>query len=167
MNTRVDVEDLQLTRTEKLLALVLTAFLLLGGIWTYTRVDDVVRSHVKLPTATLAQDPAIARESTARERLFRAEDRSRSGLRELELRREAYRTALEAHKPARLLERRYNAAQASYNAAQRDVRAARRELFAAAPAANAAQRRGQQKVDAVLHRQERDSVLIRLGLGPL
>jgi hypothetical protein len=164
VTTRLDVENLQLTRTERLLALVLTAFLLLGGIWTYTRVDDAVRSHVRLPTATVTQAPAIVRENTARLHLVRAEDRSRTALRDLGLKREAYRTALEAHKPSGRLERQYNAAQASYSAAQRDVRSARRELFAAAPAANAAQRRAQQKVGAVLHRQARDAFLIRLGL---
>ena len=164
MNARLDVEELQLTRTEKLLAVVLTAFLLLGGVWTYTRVDDAVRSHVRLPTATLTQDPAIVRENTARLRLFRAEDRTRTTLRDLGLTREAYRTALEAHKPAGVLERQYNAAQAAYNAAQHQVKVARRALFASAPAADAAHRRAQRKVDSVLQRQARDAFFIRLGL---
>ena len=65
MSTRPDVEDLQTTRTEKLLAVVLAAFLLLGGIWTYTRLDDVVRHHVRLPAVTAERSPAIAREAAA------------------------------------------------------------------------------------------------------
>jgi hypothetical protein len=43
MSTRVDVEEIQTTTSEKLLALVLTVFLLIGGVWTYQRIDDVVR----------------------------------------------------------------------------------------------------------------------------
>jgi hypothetical protein len=159
-----DVEDLQVTRTEKLLAVVLTAFLLLGGIWTYTRVDDAVRRHVPVPRASFTQSPAISREAAAQDRLFRAQDRSRNTLQDLELRREAYRTALEAHKPAAELERRYTAAQAAYAAAQRDIAAARHDVAAAAPAANADRKSAGKKVDAALHRQARDSFLIRLAL---
>jgi uncharacterized membrane protein YidH (DUF202 family) len=157
-----DVEDLQVTRTEKLLAVVFTAFLLLGGIWTYTRLDDVVRRHVPIPT--LAQSPAIAREIAAQQHVFRAQERSRRALQTLELNREAYRTALEAHKPVRALERKYNVAQAGYAAAQRDASAARREVATAAPAAALARRTAGAKVEAAIHRQERDAFLARLGL---
>jgi uncharacterized membrane protein YidH (DUF202 family) len=159
-----DVEDLQVTRTEKLLAVVFTAFLLLGGIWTYTRVDDVVRHHVPVPRAAFVQSPAIERQAAAQNRLFRAQDRSRNALQALELRREAYRTALDAQKPAGALERKYNAAQAAYAAAQRDVAAARHDVSAAAPAAEADRRAAGKKVNAALDEQERDSFLIRLGL---
>jgi len=164
MSTRADVEELQVTRTEKLLAVVLTAFLLIGGIWTYTRIDDAVRAHVRVPTAALAADPAVARENRAQQRVFRAEERSRTALQTLDVRREAYRTALEAKKPSARLEREYNAAQAAYDAAQRDLASARREQRAAAPAAAAVERRAQAKVEAAVHRQERDAFLLRLAL---
>src|SRR3954470_13539786 len=159
-----DVEDLQTTRTEKLLAVILTAFLLLGGVWTYTRIDDVVRHRVPLPTAALSQSPAIAREDAARQRIFRAQDRLAQARQELELRREASRTALEAHQPAGRLERAYNTAQASYAAATRNLAAARRDQAAAAPAAEKARRSAQARVDAALHRQARDAFLARLAL---
>jgi multidrug efflux pump subunit AcrA (membrane-fusion protein) len=158
-----DVEELQITRTEKLLAVVLTVFLLIGGIWSYTRVDDIVRHHVPLPTVSYSS-PAIARESAAQQRVFRAEEQSRQALQNLELRREAYRTALEAHKPSQRLEREYNDAQSSYDAAQRRIFAARHEVAAAAPAANAARRTAGAKLDAALQRQARDAFLIRLAL---
>ena len=164
MNTRADVEDLQITRTEKLLAVVLTAFLLVGGIWTYTRIDDVVRQHIRLPTQTLTQNSAIVREQAAQQRTFRAQSRSRQALQNLELRREAYRTALEAHKPAKRLEREYTAAQSHYVAAQRELNRARTEQAAAAPAAQAAQRSAENKVGAALQRQARDSFLARLAV---
>ncbi|MFL5929395.1 MAG: zinc ribbon domain-containing protein [Gaiellaceae bacterium] len=164
MSARADVEEIQVTRTEKLLAVVLTAFLLIGGIWTYTRIDDVIRAHVRVPTAALAADPAVARENSAQQRVFRAEGRSRTALQTLDVRREAYRTALEAKKSSTRLEREYNAAQAAYDAAQRELASARAEQRAAAPAATAAQRRAQAKVDAAVHRQERDAFLLRLAL---
>jgi len=164
VTVQMDVEELEVTRTEKLLAVVLTAFLLLGGVWTYTRVDDVVRRHVRVPTETLASNGAIRRDAAAQQRLFRAQDRSRAALQNLALRREAYRTALEADKPAQQLGRRYNAAQASYDAANREIRVARREQAAAAPAAAAARRTAERKVDAALHRQERATFFVRLAL---
>jgi len=164
MSTRADVEDLQITRTEKLLAVVLTAFLLIGGIWTYTQLDDVVRDHLRVPTTALAASPAIARESRAQDRVFRAETRRRVALQALELRREAYRTALEAKKPSSRLEREYVAAQAAYAAAQRELAAARTAERSAAPAADAARRSAEAKIDAAVDRQERDSFLLRLTL---
>ena len=162
MRDRPDVEDLQTTRTEKLLAVVLTAFMLLGGIWTYTRVDDVVRAHVEVPSAF--DDPAIRRSEKAQQRVFEAQSRVTNARQNLELRREAYRTALEAGKPAGALERRYNAAQAQYDAAARESRAARANAQAAAPAAQEARATAGKRLGAAVHRQERDAFLIRLAL---
>ena len=163
MIVRPDVEDLQITRTEKLLAVVLAAFVLLGGIWSYTRIDDVVRHHVRVPTQTLFQNPAITRQQAAQQRVFQAETQSRQALQNLEVAREAYRTALEAHKPAQQLEQEYATAQTAYTAAQRDVSRAQAEAAAAAPAADAARRRAEAKVGAALHRQARDSFIARLA----
>src|SRR5439155_5723358 len=44
VSTRVDVEEIQTTKGEKLLAVVLAAFLLIGGIWVYAKIDDAVRT---------------------------------------------------------------------------------------------------------------------------
>ena len=46
MSTRVDVEEIQTTKSEKLLAAVLALFLLIGGIWVYVKIDDAVRTVV-------------------------------------------------------------------------------------------------------------------------
>ena len=35
LSTHVDVEEIQTTKSEKLLALVLAGFLLVGGLWSY------------------------------------------------------------------------------------------------------------------------------------
>ena len=81
---RTEVEDLQIARTEKLLAVVLAAFLLLGGVWTYTRVDDVVRSHVRVPTERVDSDRAVGARTAPAARLP-AQSRSRTALQNLEL----------------------------------------------------------------------------------
>ena len=52
MTVVTDVEEIQSTKTEKLLAYVLAAFILLGGVWTYQQLDDVIRAHEPLPTQT-------------------------------------------------------------------------------------------------------------------
>ena len=44
VSTRVDVEEIQTTKCEKLLAVVLALFLLIGGIWVYVKIDDAVRT---------------------------------------------------------------------------------------------------------------------------
>ena len=143
MTRRPDVEDIQTTRTEKLLAVVLTAFLLLGGIWTYTKIDDVVRDHVRVPTAALCRDPASRARTRRSENVFAvAASPRRRPSQNLELRREAYRTALDAHKPAGASSSAHTKRRRpSYEAATR--RAVRRgsEQAAAAPAAAAARAR--------------------------
>ena len=99
MTIRPDVEDIQTTRTEKLLAVILTAFLLLGGIWTYTRIDDLVRTHVEVPVEAVARDPAVVRAQEAQAQAFRAQVAVDRTLQNLELKREAYRTALTPARP--------------------------------------------------------------------
>jgi hypothetical protein len=167
LTIRADVEELQTTRTEKLLEVVLAAFLLLGTIWTYQKLDDVVRHHVRLPTAALEGSPAIQRLEQADARLQRAQARQAQSLQRLELSREAYRTALEAHRPAAALGGRYDEAQRAFAASRRELADASRAVRAAQPDASAAQRRATARLDAVLERQERDAFFARLGLVAL
>jgi hypothetical protein len=162
MRIRTDVDDIQTTRTEKLLAVVLAAFLLLGAIWTYQRVDDVVRRHVSVPT--YGPGPATQRLDRASARLAQAERRHAGALQELELRREAYRTALEAAKPAGRLELEYNAAQARLEAAQREQAEAGRAVQEARPPALREQNTLGDRVAHALSRQTRISFFARFGL---
>ena len=50
MSTTLDVEEIQTTRGEKLLAVVLVAFLLIGGVWTYQR-STTSSAHRRRPTS--------------------------------------------------------------------------------------------------------------------
>ena len=55
MSTELDVEQLQSTKSEKLLALVLAVFLLIGGVWAYQEIDDKVRDTMPLREASAAE----------------------------------------------------------------------------------------------------------------
>jgi hypothetical protein len=141
LSTHVDVEEIQTTKSEKLLAVVLAGFLLIGGIWAYQKLDDAIRNAVE-PAATAPNDrAAVDRLSAANERLFAAEEAERRSLDQMELAREAYRTALDADSPAATLERAYEDAQARVEQAQAEVASARSEVADATPAAEAAQER--------------------------
>lgn len=141
LSTHVDVEEIQTTKSEKLLAVVLAAFLLVGGLWTYQRIDDAFRDAVGPAAAAPADRGAVDRLEVANARLFDAEERERRALEQMELAREAYRTALDADAPSTALQRSYEQSQARYEQAQATVLAARAEVTAAAPPAEAAQER--------------------------
>jgi lipopolysaccharide export LptBFGC system permease protein LptF len=141
LGTHVDVEEIQTTKSEKLLAVVLAGFLLVGGIWAYQKVDDTIRAAVEPPAAAAADRAAVDRLEAARERLFEAEEAERRALEEMEVARETYRTALDADQPAGTLERAYEDAQARHEQAQAASVSARDEVTDATPAAEAAQER--------------------------
>jgi hypothetical protein len=165
MRLRPDVDDIQTTKTEKLLAVVLTGFLLLGAIWTYQRLDDVVRSRIEVPQ--FRSGPASERLQAASRRLGQADIRYRRALQDLELRREAYRTALDAGDPAPRLRAQYNAAQAELSSAETALDVARRDVKAESPAADAEQRTFSERLDAALDRQQRWSFFVRFAFVSL
>ncbi len=77
MTTRVDVEDIESTKSEKFLAVVLLAFLLIGTIWFYVKVDAWVpggpnyAASAAEQKAHQAQDDAWSRQVTAEETVER------------------------------------------------------------------------------------------------
>ncbi len=140
MSTRVDVEDIEITNSEKLLALVLTIFLLIGGVWTYQRIDDEVREAVAVEVVqpSAADQAALDRLEVVRSQLNAATQARAAARDNLELRREAYRTALDAGRAAPGLERAYEQAQARFRRAQREAVAAQQAVAAAQPVADRA-----------------------------
>ena len=96
MSTFVDVEEIRTTRSEKLLAVLLALFLVIGGLWLYVRTDEYVRDAVSEPTLAAGDRAALQRLEAARADLARAQQERAAAMEDLELRREAYRTALEA-----------------------------------------------------------------------
>jgi hypothetical protein len=164
VTTRVDIEDLQTTRTEKLLAVVLAIFLLIGGIWTYQKIDDWVRDEEPIVYFDPSRVPEIRARNEAQARFNRARIAEQRALRELELSREAYRTALDAGRPAANLESVYIAAQRNYRQAERERAVAASELNAARAAARSAERRLIEDADDRRRREERKTFLWRLVL---
>lgn len=143
MSARLDVEDVQTTKGEKLLAVILAGFLLIGGVWTYQKIDDAVRD-VSPPDfayrGTPAEQAAVQRLNIAQRRLFRAQREAARARNNLELRRETYRTALDEGRQAPLLREAYQRAQRRLAQAEGDRRDAAQNEAAARPAAIEAQR---------------------------
>jgi hypothetical protein len=166
MSTRVDVEEIRTTTSEKLLALVLTVFLLIGGIWTYQRIDDVVGEAVGVEAVqpSPAEQAALQRLDGARTRLNAATQARAAARDNLELRREAYRTALDAGRQAPQLERAYEAAQARFRRAQRAVVTAEQAVVAAQPAADRANDRLAAEQEDKQDRSDLFTFLLRLLL---
>ena len=163
MSSELDVEQLQTTKSEKLLALVLAVFLLIGGVWAYQEIDDDIRRALPLREPTAAEQQALTRLQQAEQRRFRADEAVASSRSELELRREAYRTALDAGEPAARLRARYLAAEERFEQARAARAEAARAEAAARPAAAAAQERMNRDLSARRDRQELVIFLLRLG----
>jgi hypothetical protein len=162
LSARVEVEEIEVTKTEKLLAVVLTVFLLIGWAWAYTKLDDLGRSAYRPPETyfTVTEQAAVTRSSQAQERAAQAEAAAAQARQNLELAREAYRTALDAGRTAPGLEDAYVAAQRAFDAATAEATAARMAAAAAQPAADAAHRRASEEAQDAT----RQSALVTLGL---
>ncbi|WP_445147818.1 zinc ribbon domain-containing protein [Baekduia sp. Peel2402] len=125
MSTRVDVEEIEFTKGERLLAVLLAGFLLVGGLWGYSQLhraahDPSLRSpHSQL---TVAQQSILARRDTANELAAEAADVVRVRRRALADHREAYRTALDEGRRDSGLARRYRQSQRRYADAQATAR---------------------------------------------
>jgi len=106
MATRVDIEDISSTKSEKFLAVVLAAFLLIGSIWFYVKVDDWIggsRSWELTPaeqTVMRAQDDAWQAHEKANSRVEREKT-------EVGLAKDALDIALAKGDPTAALEARY------------------------------------------------------------
>jgi hypothetical protein len=151
----IGAEEIETTGGEKLLAVVLAIFILIGAGWAYDRID-----HVDRPAGS--HSPQVAREDRAalekggdkRAATLAAIRRHLRAVEAMELRREAYRTALDAGEPAAELRRRYLDAQAKLTAATATLRSAKRAEQDAAPAAAAAERRIDQAESAAARRYD-------------
>jgi hypothetical protein len=163
----VDVEEIESTKSEKLLAVVLAIFLLIGTVWTYQKLDNWVAERVAPVEVQLspADQAVIAQSTAAHQRLGSAETQLVQAQQDLEFRREAYRTAPDAGQPASDLKLAYDEAQAALARAEDEVAAAQGEVSAAEPAAQAAYQRQQQQYSERLDRHELIAFLLRLGLG--
>jgi hypothetical protein len=160
----VDVDEIQTTRGEKVLAVVLGIFILIGLVWAYDKLDR--RSyHAVQPTA--AEQSAIGLYDQATQELSIATAERDRALADLELRRERYRTALDAGQPAAALEQEYRLAERALTAAEVRVQAAQARVTATQPAADAARQRVADETAELARLDARLTFFLRLAFALL
>lgn len=174
--SRVGDGEIETSTSEKVLAFVLAVFIAIGAVWAYEKLDEVAKPQVSTyqPNAALrdpAEVAAIDRHREAVEKARTARRHSQEATRQLELRREAYRTALDAGEPSAELQAEYEAAQAKLAAASRDLKAAGATEERTQPAAaNAEARTEERREDALAERDDEQTkhdrlvFLLRLAL---
>jgi uncharacterized membrane protein YidH (DUF202 family) len=168
--------EIETTGSEKVLAFVLAVFIAIGAIWGYYKLDEVakpepVRSE---PALSLLQSGELSALDTHQEavRSVRSAQRDRrAAARQLEFRREAYRTALDAEEPSAQLQAEYESAQAKLTSASKDLAVAVALEARTRPAATQAQARLAEERQAAASREDDDRArhdlivfLLRLGL---
>jgi hypothetical protein len=156
----VEVDEIQTTRGEKVLAVVLGIFLLIGLIWAYDKLDQRT-FHVVQPTAE--ERIAIDEHSAASQELGAARVAYDAALADLELRRERYRTALDAGQPAETLEREYRLAEQALDAANARLATAQARVTETQPAADAARERTSKESARLARDDARITFLLRLA----
>jgi hypothetical protein len=164
-STDVGLDEIEITSTEKLLALVLMVFFLVGGVWAYSKLDDVGESRYRPPAVyfTPSERAAVERSDRAQRRLERAVVEVERAGEELELAREEYRTALDAGRQAPGLEAAYREARGDLVDARARERGAQAQAGAAQQAADAAQRRAADEASEATRRSELVTFALRLA----
>lgn len=137
MSTRVDTEDIASTRSERVLAVVLVVFLLIGSGWFYVKIDDWVGGS-RAWEYTAAEQRSIDAAETAEDRAWRAEEERDTALTDLELARENLSLAIEQDQPTESLSETFEEAQTEYAEARAEATTARSRADAAQQAADEA-----------------------------
>lgn len=173
---RIGEGERESSGAEKLLAFVLAVFISIGAIWAYFKLDDVgsepASSYVPVQRLLDADEFAAIQDHRQALRSARiARGQLRAATRNLELRREAYRTALDADEPAGGLRREYEAVQANRASASQALTAASAEAAQTRPAAVRAEERVTEQRQAADQQAEDERVehdrivfLLRLAL---
>lgn len=174
--SRVGDGEIETSTSEKVLAFVLAIFIAIGAVWAYEKLDEVAKPEISTyqPNAAFrdpAEVAAIDRHREAIGKVRAARRDSQEATRQLELRREAYRTALDAAAPSAELQTEYEAAQAKLAAASRDLKVASATEERTQPAAADAEARTEERrEDALAERDDEQTkhdrivFLLRLAL---
>ena len=162
--TRVDAEEIESTRSEKFLAVVLTAFLLIGAVWGYVKAEDWISRDVSM---TAAEQAAVNARETAWTQQAIAEKSLEDAKNTLDLAREDYNTALGAHQPTGALEQAYRDAQTKYTAASEEANTASAQVKTAEAKAADAESAFAKRQNGGTHRAIVAIVRLLLVLGIL
>lgn len=173
---RVGDGEIETSASEKILALVLAVFIAIGAVWGYVKLDEVAKddSVSYVPDRKLiapAEFSAIQKHRQATRSVARARRELRAATRQLELSREAYRTALDAGEPSAELRTEYESAQARLASASQELRGTAEVAARTRPSAVEAQEQlAEQRQRAVAEededraRHDRIVFLLRLAL---
>lgn len=138
MTTRLDAEETASTRSEKVLAVVLAVFLLIGTCWFYVQVADWVAGEERWDY-TAAEQTAIDDFVEADDAAWRAEEERDQRLTDLDQARADLDLALGQGDETDELRTRYEVAQQAYTTAREDADEARDAADAAQEKADAAE----------------------------
>ncbi|MGB7686697.1 MAG: zinc ribbon domain-containing protein [Solirubrobacterales bacterium] len=168
--------EIETTGSEKVLAVVLAVFIAIGAVWGYIKLDEVAQpdSTFYVPNRELldrAEISAIQDHRQAVRSVGAARVDRRAATRQLELRREAYRTALDADEPSAELGVEYESAQAKLAGASKELAAAAAVEARTRPGAAVAQKQltelrqvAAERDDADRARHDRIVFFLRMAL---
>ena len=175
--SRAGEGEIETSGTEKLLAVVLAIFIAIGAVWGYLKLDEVAEkdSTYSYMSDRALLDPeeflAVQNHRQAVQSVREARFDRRAATRRLELRREAYRTALDADQPSAELRLEYEAARARLASTSRELATAIEVETQTRPEALAARERltelrqdAAQSADDDRARHDRIVFFLRLGL---
>jgi len=127
MSTRVDTEEIESTRSEKLLAVCLAAFLLVGTAWFYVKVPSWVENAVPSDADYSLVEEASDAQTTAWDTSYQA-DQSRDEARiELDLSREEYSLAITKQEGVARAKETYEQNQRAYDEASAEAKRAQEQ----------------------------------------
>jgi hypothetical protein len=160
--SRTEDAEIETSASEKVLALVLAVFIAIGAIWGYVKLDEVAQPDTAYPP----EQELINRGEVAAIQSHRGAIRSvemarrdrRAATRQMELSREAYRTALDADEPSAELQAEYETAQVALASASRQLAAAAAVAARARPQAAEARQRLTEQRQVVAKQADEDRV---------
>jgi hypothetical protein len=169
--------EIETSTAEKVLALVLAVFIAIGAVWAYVKLDEVAKpdsTSFHVPSRELIDPEAVStieKHEEAVHSIEVARSHRRAATRNLELSREAYRTALDADEPSARLRMEYESVQARLASASSELAAAVRVAAQTRPEAEEARKRltelrrdEAERADEDRVRHDRIVFFLRLGL---
>ena len=179
MSTKTEVENLKTSGAEKVLAVVLAAFILIGAFWAYEKIGELGDGSGGSfsnefsysgpgfgPRSEAIKDlepedrQALEAERSARNDLFRAQRDVRTATRQAVLARENWRAELDAGLQAPAQEAAYREAQSDLQSARDQARSALAGLAETRFAAEAAEGNLQQAIEDLKDRSDRDQAIV-------
>jgi len=174
MNTKTEVENLKTSGAEKVLAVVLAAFILIGAFWAYDTIGGIGASDSEFgysggygltPRSDAVNElspedrRALENRQQARNDQFRAQSDVRQAIKRAVLARENWRAELDAGLQAPGQETVYREAQRDLATAREEARSARSAFAATGPAADLADENLRAEIDDVKDRTDRDETV--------